>query len=325
MKLSIIVPVYNTGNYLKKCLNSLVNQTLDDIEIIIVNDGSTDNSEEIIKKYELDYKDKIVFINKKNGGQGSARNIGVKRATGDYIGFVDSDDFVDKNMFKDMYEEAIKKGSDIVICGISNYYEKNKLTSEVHLNLQRDTSVKEAFIKSVPSVVNKIYKRNLIISNEILFDENIWYEDFPYSMQLIVNANKINYIDKCYYYYFHRLRSTMHNENIEKNLDILKAFDILVQYLKEINKYKEYEDEINFLVLKEIYIATINRILRTSNKRKDKNIVIKKIKEYTCNFSLKNNKYFKTLTFNYKLSYYLIKLKMYFMINLLFKLKEIKK
>lgn len=325
MKLSVIVPVYNTSNYLKKCLNSLVNQTLDDIEIIIVNDGSTDDSEEIIKKYESEYKNKILFINKKNGGQGSARNIGIKRASGDYIGFVDSDDFVDKNMFKTMYEEAIENDSDIVICALNDYFEKNKQSSEIHLNLKEDVSINEALVNSIPSVVNKIYKKDLILKNELLFDENIWYEDFPYSMQLILNANKIRYIDKCYYYYFHRIKSTMHNENIEKNLDILKAFDILINYLKEKNIYDRYQDEINYLALKEIYIATINRIVRTSNKNKDKKVIIKKIKQYVSNFSIRKNKYFKTLSFNYKLSYYLIKFRLYFLINILFKLKENKK
>ena len=325
MKLSVIVPVYNTSRYLEKCLNSLLNQTLDNMEIIVVNDGSTDDSEEIIRKYESDYKDKIIFINKKNGGQGSARNIGIKCAKGEYIGFVDSDDFVDKNTFKEMYEEATKNDSDIVICALNDYFEKNKETKEIHLNLKENVDIKEALVNSIPSVVNKIYKKDLIINNKLLFDENIWYEDFPYSMQLIVNAKKINYIDKCYYYYFHRIKSTMHNENIEKNLDILKAFDILVKYLKEKDMYSKYEEEINYLALKEIYIATINRIIRTANKNKDKKVVIKKIKNYISKFKIKNNKYFKSLTFNYKLSYYLIKFKLYSIINLLFKLKEKKK
>ena len=295
------------------------------MEIIVVNDGSTDDSEEIIRKYESDYKDKIIFINKKNGGQGSARNIGIKCAKGEYIGFVDSDDFVDKNTFKEMYEEATKNDSDIVICELNDYFEKNKETKEIHLNLKENVDIKEALVNSIPSVVNKIYKKDLIINNKLLFDENIWYEDFPYSMQLIVNAKKINYIDKCYYYYFHRIKSTMHNENIEKNLDILKAFDILVKYLKEKDMYSKYEEEINYLALKEIYIATINRIIRTANKNKDKKVVIKKIKNYISKFKIKNNKYFKSLTFNYKLSYYLIKFKLYSIINLLFKLKEKKK
>lgn len=325
MKLSIIVPVYNTGKYLKKCLNSLINQTLDDFEIIIVNDGSTDDSEKIIREYEKKYSDKIVFMNKKNGGQGSARNVGIKKASGEYIGFVDSDDFIDKNMYKDMYETAKKNDSDIVICSISDYYERERKSSGTHLGLRENVQIKDAMIKSVPSVVNKIYKRNLIIDNDLLFDENIWYEDFPYSMQLIVNAKKINYIDKCYYYYFHRYYSTMSNENILKNLDILKAFDILLSYLKENDIYEEYKEEAEFLLLREVYIATINRIIMTNNKYKDKKNVINKIKKYTSNFLIHKNKYFNKLSFNFKLSYYLIKFRLYFLIKGLFKLKEVTK
>lgn len=108
VKVSIIVPVYNVEKYLKKCLNSLVNQTLDDIEIIVVNDESPDNSQRIIDEFEKKYPSKIKTITKKNGGQGSARNEGLKVATGEYIGYVDSDDYISNTMFEKMYNTAKK-------------------------------------------------------------------------------------------------------------------------------------------------------------------------------------------------------------------------
>ena len=321
MKLSIIVPVYNTGKYLSKCLDSILNQTIKDIEIIVVNDGSKDNSKEIINNYVKKYKKKIVFIDKKNGGQGSARNVGIKKASGEYIGFVDSDDFVESSMYEEMYNTAKENDSDVVICSISDYYEKNDSKKDVMLNLKEKVTIKEAIINSVPSVVNKIYKRELLQNSNISFNENIWYEDLPYSMQIIVNAKKINYVDKAFYNYFHRNESTMHNKNITKNLDIIKAYDILINYLKENNLYDKYKDEIDFILLKEIYLATINRVIRTNNKHSEKKKIIKQIRKYYYSFSVGKTKYFNTLSKAYKVSYYLIKFRLYFILSFLFKVK----
>jgi len=324
MKLSVIVPVYNTGKYLPKCLDSILNQSLKDIEIIVVNDESPDNSVEIIEKYRKKYKDKIVFIDKKNGGQGSARNVGIKKARGEYIGFVDSDDFIEPTMYEEMYNTAIKNNSDIVICNLSDYYEKSNNKKDVFLNLNNNPSINEAIIKSVPSVVNKIYRKELLQESNIVFDETIWYEDLPYSMQIIVNAKKISFVEKPFYNYFHRNISTMHNKNIEKNLDILKAYDILINYLKKEKKYDNYKEEFDFILLKEIYLSTINRVLRTNNKRSEKLKIIKEIRKYYKEHNGRKTKYFSILSKSYKISYYLIKLRLYSILSFLFKMKGAK-
>ena len=321
MRLSVIVPVYNTGKYLPKCLDSILNQTIDDFEIIVVNDGSSDNSVDIIKKYVKKYKDKIVFLDKENGGQGSARNLGIKKAKGDYIGFVDSDDFIDKDMYKEMYDVALNNNSDIVICNISDYYEKNGDEKDTLLDLKSDVSINDAIIKSIPSVVNKIYKKELLQNSNIIFNESIWYEDLPYSMQILVNAKKINFVNKAFYHYFHRVKSTMHNENISKNLDIIKAYDDLINYLKKENLYDKYKEEFDFILLKEVYLSSVNRVIRTNNKSKEKKKIIKELRKYYYSFKVGKTKYFKTLSKAYKISYYLIKLRLYFVLSLIFKMK----
>ena len=318
MKLSVIVPVYNTSKYLPKCLDSIINQSLKDIEIIVVNDGSSDNSKEIIKQYVKRYKDRIIFLDKENGGQGSARNLGIKKAHGDYIGFVDSDDFIESTMYEGMYKSAIDNNSDIVICNICDYYEKDDSKKDVLLGLSNNPSINEAIVKSVPSVVNKIYKRELLQDTNISFDESIWYEDLPYSMQMIVNAKKISFVEKPFYNYFHRNVSTMHNKNISKNLDILKAYDILINFLNKEKLYDKYKEEFDFILLKEVYLATINRVLRTSNKYSEKKKIIKEIRKRT---SIRKTKYFSILSKAYKISYYLIKLRLYFVLSFLFKVK----
>ena len=132
VKVSIIVPVYNVEKYIKKCLDSLVHQTLSDIEIIVVNDGSPDNSELIINQYLKKYSN-IKYFKKENGGQGSARNFGLSKAIGKYIMFVDSDDYVDITMAEKMYNSAIANNSDMVICNINDLNEK---TGNISTTLQ---------------------------------------------------------------------------------------------------------------------------------------------------------------------------------------------
>ena len=124
-KVSVIVPVYNVEDYIEECLESLVNQTLEDIEIIVVNDGSPDNSQKIIDKYVEKYPNKIKSFIKENGGQGSARNLGIENSNGEYLSFVDSDDWLDKCALEKMYYIAKNNDSDIVICDMIDHYEDN--------------------------------------------------------------------------------------------------------------------------------------------------------------------------------------------------------
>ena len=126
-KVSVIVPFYNVEDYIEKCIKSLLNQTLDDLEIILVNDGSKDNSESIAKKYLNEYPKKIIYLEKENGGLGDARNYGIPYAKGEYIAFIDSDDYVEKDMYEQMLKKAEEEQSDMVECDFWwEYSEENK-------------------------------------------------------------------------------------------------------------------------------------------------------------------------------------------------------
>ena len=322
MKLSIIIPVYNTKKYIRKCLDSILNQNFEGLEIILVNDGSTDDTPEILREYEKKYPDKIIVIDKENGGQGSARNVGMKIAKGDYITFVDSDDYIKENMYQEMYDMATEGNYDIVVCGVEDVYEKNGACNVRSLFDKKDISVADAIVNSIPSVCNKIYRKTLFKQKKMLFDEHIGYEDFPYSMQLLMNAKRIGYIDKPFYEYVQRIKSSMHNENIIKNLDIIKGYEQIVEYAKKNNIYKKYDEEIHYLLLKEVYITTINRILRTNNPLSEKKKVIKQIKEYSKEAGLRKTKYFKSLPKSFRITYYMIQMNLYSIITLLFKIKE---
>ena len=152
MKVSVIVPVYNVEKYLDKCLDSLANQTLKDLEIIIVNDGSPDNSEDIIKKYTKKYKN-FKYYKKENGGLSSARNYGIKYASGDYIAFLDSDDYVKSDMYEKMYEKAIKGNYDLVVCDIDYLYPDK--TIRVGSGIKGDTTdIKKTYLTIHPAAWN---------------------------------------------------------------------------------------------------------------------------------------------------------------------------
>ena len=174
-KVSVIVPVYKVEEYLPKCLDSLVNQTLEDIEIILVNDGSPDNSDKIIKKYAK--KDKrIVYIEKENGGQASARNMGVKVAKGEFISFVDSDDWIELETLEECYKKAKKEKSDIVQFDLNKVINGEK-HYEPFFTLEGE-DLKKTYILNVTSPWGKIIKKEIITDNDLYFPEGIIYEDY---------------------------------------------------------------------------------------------------------------------------------------------------
>ena len=197
-KVSVIVPVYNTENYIEKCLNSLVNQTLEDLEIIVVNDGSTDNSENVLDKFIENYPDKIKYYKKENGGLSDARNFGLNYAKGEYIGFVDSDDYIDISMYEKMYNLAKKEDAGIVECDFKWVYpDKNKIDTGIEYKNKEDF-----FTNSRVMVCNKIIKKEVI--NNITFPKGLRYEDVEFFYKLLPSVNKISVLKEPLYYYIQR-------------------------------------------------------------------------------------------------------------------------
>lgn len=315
-KVSVIIPVYNVENYLRKCLNSLVNQTLKDIEIVVVNDGTLDNSQEIIDEYVKKYPKKVVSIIQENGGQGAARNTGLLHAKGEYIGYVDSDDYVEENMYEELYKKAKEEDSDIVICG-------NNVVKENYEFLSKEDVDKE-FLLGKMAVWNKIYKKNIIVDNKIQFRSKVWYEDLDFTMKVYFSSKKISYVDKPLYNYLLREGSTMNNNNIKRNLELIEAFDSLIDYCKDKKIYNKVKDEIEFLCIYHMYIFAITRVLNTNNNYKAKIAIINKFRDYiNSNFpNFKQNKYLYLLPKRRKLIYNLINSKFYCIIMGIFKIKN---
>lgn len=320
-KVSIIVPVYNVEKYIRKCLESLVNQTLKDIEVIVVNDGSPDNSQSIIDEYVKKYPHIIKSYIKENGGQGSARNYGYQKATGEYIGFVDSDDYVSLDMYEKLYNKAISNKSDIVICKYTVIDENNNI-KEHQYQFNKINNDKIDYLFNNTGVCNKIYKRNLLKSFE--FRSKVWYEDIDFIIKVLLKSKKISSIEDELYYYLLREGSTMNNNNIKKNLDILAAFDSILNYILENKEYQKYSDEIEFIAIYHIYITAITRIINIKYTKGKKEIINKLIKYMNEKFpNYKNNKYLYLLNRNKRIIYNLIKYKLYFIVKIIFIVKGI--
>lgn len=260
-KVSVIVPIYNVEKYIQKCLESLVNQTLKEIEIILVNDGSTDNSGKIAKKYAKKYKDKIIYLEKENGGLSDARNYGIPYAQGEYIAFIDSDDYIERDAYEEMYNKAVENHSDYVECDFTwEYPDRIKIDKNPEYN-----NTKEMF-KNVRVVAwNKLIKKSIIIENNICFPKGVRYEDVEFTYKLIPHLNKCSYVSKPFIHYVQRKNSIINNQN-EKNAEIFTVLENVIKYYKENNLYEEYKEEIEYTYTRYLLCRSFTRICKITNK-----------------------------------------------------------
>lgn len=265
-KISVVVPVYNVEKYLKECIDSIINQTLEDIEIICVNDGSTDSSLDILNDYAK--KDsRIIVINKSNSGYGHTMNMGLNAATGEYIGIIESDDFADKNMFEDLYKLAKEYDADIVKGDWYNYWSKNKfarknnrISSAKALKLTNSKQDK-SLLRINPSVWSAIYKKKFLNKYNIRFLETpgASYQDLAFSFKVFALAEKLILTDKAYLYY----RQDNMNSSVKSKT---KVYCVCDEY-EEIDRFlEEYPDlKFEFKVQEEInryngYVSSVLRI-----------------------------------------------------------------
>jgi glycosyltransferase involved in cell wall biosynthesis len=254
-KVSIIVPVYNVENYLAKCLDSLINQTHQNIEILVVNDGSKDNSEQIIQEYAQKYPEKIKPLSKENGGLSDARNFGIDRATGDYLGFVDSDDYVTPTMFEEMLELAEKHNSKMVICNIQKVDQNGNVTQKLtqipnmpeKIDLDKNFSV---FSDLSYFACNKLFKKELF--NEKRFKKGVHFEDIQLIPQLLLECETIAQTQNFHYQYLERTDSIT-KTHTEKGLDILKAVRDVEEVFKKSQYSKKKQELKNFQIFEGVY------------------------------------------------------------------------
>ena len=255
MKVSVVVPVYNVEKYLRKCLGSLVAQTLGEIEIIVVNDGSSDHSQEIIDEFSEKYPEKIRSFTKENGGLSDARNYGLDRATGEFIGFVDSDDYVTATMFGEMYDLAKKYNAEMVVCNLQKVDEQGNVTQKLTqipnmpevIDLRSNFSV---FSDLSYFACNKIFRKELF--EEVRFKKGIHFEDIQLIPQLLLKCKVVAQTQNYHYQYLERTDSIT-KTHTGKGLDILNAVEDVEKAFHS-SKYSDQKDALKgFQILEGIY------------------------------------------------------------------------
>ncbi|WP_379968174.1 glycosyltransferase family 2 protein [Epilithonimonas sp. UC225_85] len=255
MKVSIIVPVYNVELYLEKCLLSLVKQTLKEIEILVVNDGSTDKSQSIIEDFQNKYPDKIFGFVKENGGLSDARNFGIDRARGEYLGFVDSDDYVSETMFEEMYNLAEKHNAEMAICNLQKVNEDGSVTQKLtQLPGFQEKIILEDHLSVFSDIsyfaCNKLFRRELF--SEKRFKKGIHFEDIELIPQILLDCNILVFTPNFHYQYLER-QDSISKSHTMNGLDILKAVETVETYFNK-SRFSQHKEALkNFQILEGVY------------------------------------------------------------------------
>ncbi len=266
-KVSVIVPVYNVEKYLRRCLDSLINQTLSDIEIIVVNDASPDCSADIMREYEEKYPDKIICVYlKKNIKQGGARNVGLRKSTGEYIMFVDSDDWVDTTICEEMYLSAMQTGSDLVICDYKKVMEgtgEEKLVMEVGNEVDGvpTPGIKKVLLSMKAFPFAKLIHRELLFNHNLFFPEGIQYEDQAVVPFLFLYSKRLKKLNNPLYFYNSREDSTMNTKNSIHHFQRMEAVRLFYDRAKKDNFYPELKQELDMFFIRSYYFYMLDSCL----------------------------------------------------------------
>lgn len=272
-KVSVILPVYNVERYLRACLDSVVTQSLEGIEIIAVNDGSTDGSLKILEEYRNEYPDRMKVFTTENHGVSHARNFGLARASGEYVLFVDSDDFIEKDMCEKLYTKAARDNNDIVVCGRYNVYEREhigELTKESTGTLLINTNFKLienkyelAHISPFPW--DKLFRRSILEGLE--FPEKMRFEDLVLAFEACCRAETIGVVEEPLYNYRRTTQGGFLNSFSEQTLDIVKAFQLVFEFMKKNKYWNTYYEELEYICTRH-FLFRYPALFKGSNKGK---------------------------------------------------------
>lgn len=302
MELSIIVPVYNMAadGKLEYCLNSLLNQTISDFEIIAVDDASTDESPQILLDYAAHYPDVLkVFLCNENKKQGGAKNFGLKHARGKWIGFIDSDDWIQPDMYEKLLKKAKETGADMVACNYHLTHEHSDEIGEVvrtHYEAQTGPLDEEKYkllILDSGSLVIKIYKRRLIYDCGMEFPEHMFYEDNAIANAIVLKATNFAYVDEPLYAYYQHNTSTVHTITKERCEHRMEAARRMLAHAKKFDYLDTYHEEIEFKFTMLFYVNTLFSYLQGTKGKKDTRFLRSLAKEMADTFpNFRKNKYY---------------------------------
>lgn len=260
---SLIIPVYNVEKYLKKCLDSAITQTLTEIEIIVVNDGSTDGSLSIINAY-ASRDQRIKVVSQENCGLGAARNAGIRIAQGEYLAFMDSDDWVEPDFLEKMYVTACYRNVDIVICNhVKTYEELWEFKNGRHLKADVYTG-HEAMKKIISDSViqsfawDKLYKRTLFTLNDIYYPKSLYFEDMATTFKVFYYAKTVGVIDDCLYHYLQRKGSISRKMSPRRVFDNITVIAMMREFLENKGIFERYIHEYQYLCFKMLMCVYFN-------------------------------------------------------------------
>ena len=256
VKVSVIVPVYNVEKYLRRCLESLVSQTLKEIQIIVVDDGSTDRSSHIIQEFQQKHS-QIECYKKENGGLSDARNYGMQYATGTYVAFLDADDYVEPLMYQHMYEKAQKEESDMVECNFYWTYPKKE---------KKDMGVKyfgakEMLEKARVVAWNKLYRRDVLQKANVTFPKGLQYEDIEFFYEVIPYIERVSFIKQAMVHYVQR-KNSISNTQDKKVGDIFLIWNHILQYYRSKRLYDTYKEELEYNYARILLCSSLKRIVK---------------------------------------------------------------
>ena len=323
---SIIIPIYNAENNISKCIESILKQTYSNIEVLCINDGSKDNSKEILEKYQKE-DERIIIINKENSGVSDTRNLGISHAKGDYVMFIDADDYIEKNYIKEMINIANKYECDHVISGYTEVNNNQKKEKTIY----RDKE--ETFDITYPKEINNAFKtsefnpcwkqlisRKLLLKNKIKFNKEIKYgEDMLFSLECYVKSKKTMYLKKFGYYYTMNETSVMRKKDIESHKKYYSDNKLTTELI--IGNYNLTQENIQSLYFKTLVIFNniCTRVIKNQNNyRSVKKIILDERESY--NQIFKKCKIPKYGTKKQKVTFVLLKYKMFLLYYIIKKL-----
>jgi glycosyltransferase involved in cell wall biosynthesis len=261
-KISVIIPVYNMEQYLERCLDSIVGQTMQDIEILVVNDGSKDRAEEIILAYRDRYPEMIRYFNKQNGGLSSARNCGMRHATGDYIAFIDSDDFAESDMLEMLYAAAQEADADVAECDFDWVWPDRTVTDRT----PGYANAEDLFLNGRVMAWNKIYRRRIVEEQGIAFPEGLHYEDIEFFYKLLPHINGISSVRRVGYHYMQRQGSII-NRQTERTKEIFAVLGHIAEYYRRNGLFEAHAAGIEYLYIRFLLGSSFLRMIRIPDRR----------------------------------------------------------
>lgn len=315
-KLTVMIPVYNIEKYLPKCLDSVIYPELSDYEIVIVNDGSTDGSLRICEEYAVRYPELIRVITTENGGLGAARDIGIDNAEGEFIMFLDSDDYLSPDAFPEILE-YLNRDFDMLFFDVRSVNEDGRLLRYYHGCALEGEFTLESYpelVFELPSAWNKIYRRSLFTDNDIRYPGRVWFEDMYVTPKLYTAANKMLSVHRPWHNYLQRSGSITNSKNAERNMEIIPAVNSMLEAFRDAGLFEKYHAQLEYAAL---YNQVITSIPRVNLIDRTSEVQIKLFEDFKNKFpDYGNNPYVKTMSRKYKLILSLIEKKMFLLLHI---------